>query len=86
MTKLGVYLILINALACLLMHIDKKKARQHRFRIPKNVLLGVGLLGGAFGAVCGMVLFHHKTRKPAFSVGLPLMLFLQLAGYLFWFT
>lgn len=86
MTKLELYLILINALACLLMHIDKKKARQHRFRIPESVLLSVGLLGGALGGICGMVLFHHKTRKPAFSVGLPLMFFLQLAGFLIWFT
>lgn len=86
MTKLELYLILINALACLLMHIDKKKARQHRFRIPESVLLSVGLLGGALGGICGMVLFHHKTRKPAFSVGLPLIFFLQLAGFLIWFT
>lgn len=86
MTKLELYLILINALACLLMHIDKKKARQHRFRIPESVLLSVSLLGGALGGICGMVLFHHKTRKPAFSVGLPLMFFLQLAGFLIWFT
>ena len=86
MTKLGLYLILINALACLLMHIDKKKAQQNRFRIPEKVLLGIGLAGGALGGICGMVWFHHKTRKPAFSVGLPLMLFLHLAALLFWFT
>lgn len=85
MTMLWLYLILINAAAWLLMRKDKKNARQHRFRVPETVLLGIGLLGGSLGGVCGMVMFHHKTRKPVFSIGLPVMLFIHL-GILLWFT
>ena len=40
------------------------------------VLLAV--LGGSIGAICGMKLFHHKTKKAAFSVGLPVILVLQI--------
>ena len=86
MDKFWIYLILINAAACLLMHKDKRNAQQHRFRVPEAVLLSMALLGGSFGAVCGMVLFRHKTRKPIFSVGLPLIFFLQLGLLLFRLT
>lgn len=86
MTKLWLYLILINATAWLLMLIDKRKAQRHRFRIPEAILLGLGLLGGSFGAITAMVMFHHKTRKPRFSIGLPLMLFFQIGILFLWFT
>ena len=41
---------------------DKKKARKHRWRTPESILLGLGLLGGAVGALLGMQIFRHKTR------------------------
>lgn len=81
MTKLRLYLIIINALACLLMYIDKKKARYQLRRIPEKALLAVALLGGSLGGICGMWLFHHKTRKPVFVFGLPIMLILQIWMY-----
>ena len=85
MTKLLLYLLLINALACLLMLIDKKKAQHHRWRIPEKVLLTTALLGGSLGGCLGMFLFRHKTRNPAFSIGLPVLFFLHLGLYV-WFT
>ena len=83
---LWTYLIIINVLAWLLMHQDKKNARQHRFRVPETLLLGISFCGGSLGAVCGMIWFHHKTRKPVFSVGLPVILFLQLGVLLFFYS
>ena len=58
--------------------IDKRKAVRHRWRIPEATLLGLCLLGGALGGLAGMRLFHHKTRKARFFVGVPVMLALQL--------
>ena len=58
--------------------IDKRKAVRHRWRIPEATLLGLCLLGGALGGLAGMHLFHHKTRKARFFVGVPVMLALQL--------
>ena len=85
MQHLWFYLILINALALLLMRADKQKARRRQWRIPEALLFGTALLGGSAGAVLGMLLFAHKTRKPLFSVGLPVVLILHmglLARYL----
>ena len=78
-----IYLILINAAAWLLMLIDKRNAQKHLFRVPEKVLLGIGILGGSLGGICGMVMFRHKTRKPVFSIGLPVMLLLQMAVFLY---
>ena len=83
MQHLWFYLILINALALLLMRADKQKARRRQWRIPEALLFGTALLGGSAGAVLGMLLFAHKTRKPLFSVGLPVVLILHI-GLLAW--
>lgn len=74
MKYLTVYLIIINAAAFLLMLADKKKAMKHAFRIPEATLLGVAVIGGSLGAVLGMRIFRHKTRKLKFTLGLPLLL------------
>lgn len=84
MQHLWFYLILINALALLLMRADKQKARRRQWRIPEELLFGTALLGGSAGAVLGMLLFAHKTRKPLFSVGLPVVLILHM-GLLAWY-
>ena len=73
-----VYLSLINALALLLMLSDKLRAKKHRWRIPESVLLASAALGGSLGALAGMWLFHHKTRKPKFYITIPLLLALYL--------
>lgn len=81
-----IYLILINAAAWLLMLIDKRNAQKHLFRVPEKVLLGIGILGGSLGGICGMVMFRHKTRKPVFSIGLPVILLLQIGIFLYSWT
>ncbi len=77
------YLLLINAVGLAIMLIDKRKAIRGSFRIPEAVLMGVGLLGGSLGCYVGMLAFRHKTRKPKFSIGLPVMLSLQILVFLF---
>ena len=71
------YLILINALGLLIMLADKYSARRGLWRIPERVLMGIGLAGGSIGIFLGMHLFHHKTRKPLFYVGIPAILVIQ---------
>ena len=72
------YLLIINALGLLLMHIDKQKAIKNQWRIPERVLIGIGILGGSLGCIAGMRIFHHKTQHLAFWLGLPLILFAQI--------
>lgn len=72
------YLLTVNAAAFLLMQIDKQKAKKHMWRIPQRVLLLSAVLGGSIGALAGMYVFRHKTRKPLFYLGIPLILAIQL--------
>lgn len=72
------YLVLVNAAAFLLMLADKRKARKGVWRIPESTLLGVAFFGGSIGAIAGMYVFRHKTRHIRFSLGLPLILIIQL--------
>jgi uncharacterized membrane protein YsdA (DUF1294 family) len=74
-----VYLLLINAAAFLLMLADKHKARKNRWRIPESTLMLTALLGGSIGSLAGMYLFRHKTRHLKFTIGIPVILGLQLA-------
>lgn len=77
---LTTYLVLVNAFAFLLMLTDKLKAKKGAWRIPEATLIGIAVLGGSIGAICGMYLFRHKTRHIKFCVGLPLILAAQLAA------
>ena len=85
MQILSIYLSLINALAFLLMLADKQCAKKHRWRIPESVLLASAALGGSLGALLGMWLFRHKTRKAKFFVTVPLLLAAQCA-LLYWLS
>jgi uncharacterized membrane protein YsdA (DUF1294 family) len=67
------YLILINAAGLVLMLIDKRRAVKNLWRIPERTLLLLSLAGGCVGTLLGMRLFRHKTKKPAFSIGIPVM-------------
>jgi uncharacterized membrane protein YsdA (DUF1294 family) len=62
---------------------DKRAAKRHAWRIPEATLLWLATIGGGVGALAGMLLWHHKTRKPRFAVGVPLLLIIQ-AGALWW--
>ncbi len=78
MEILLVYLSLVNALTCLLMHTDKEKARRKKWRIPEKTLLLLCAVGGSLGGLFGMYLFRHKTNHRAFAIGIPTMLVLHI--------
>ena len=79
-----IYLIIINALAFVLMFLDKQFARHHQWRIPEATLLGAAFLGGSLGELLGMYLCRHKTKHPKFYITVPLLLVVQAAA-LYWF-
>ena len=74
------YCLALNLLAFGAMFADKRLARAAARRIPERVLLGLALAGGCPGAMLGMFAFRHKTRKPRFYIGLPLILIAQIAA------
>ena len=58
---------------------DKHLAVYQKTRIPEFILLLFSFLGGAFGALCAMILFKHKTLHKMCLICVPVFLFLQLA-------
>ena len=57
---------------------DKVRAAKGRWRISEAALILAALLGGSIGALAGMRIFHHKTRHRKFTVGIPVILALQI--------
>ena len=70
--------MLMNLLTFALFHSDKRKAEKNAFRIPERGLLGFSACFGALGGILGMILFHHKTRKPKFFLLVPFFAIVQL--------
>ena len=81
MTKLIlIYLLIVNAVGFLLMLVDKQKARKRLWRIPESTLLLAAAVGGSIGCLAGMYTFRHKTKHLKFTMGIPAILTLQIAG------
>jgi len=74
-----IYVLFVTFLGIASMASDKIRAMEHRFRIPESVLITIAVIGGSIGSILGMVLFHHKTRKAKFHIGLPVILAVQIA-------
>ncbi|MBQ8358361.1 MAG: DUF1294 domain-containing protein [Oscillospiraceae bacterium] len=72
------YLLLINAVAFVLMLADKQKARKKKWRIPESTLIASAVIGGSLGALAGMYIFRHKTKHPKFTIGIPVILVIQI--------
>lgn len=73
-----IYVIIINVIGFLSMFIDKQKAKRGNWRIPEKTLVTIALLGGSIGGLLGMHIFRHKTHKPRFSIGFPVILVVQI--------
>ncbi|MBR2452804.1 MAG: DUF1294 domain-containing protein [Clostridia bacterium] len=72
-----------NIFVMLAFGLDKLLARMKKWRISEQVLLLLTFLFGGMGALFGMVLFNHKTRKGKFRFGVPVIVVLNaLAAFL----
>lgn len=85
MKYFAIYLIIVNAAAFLLMLADKRKAKKKQWRIPEKVLFGSAIIGGSIGAILGMYTFRHKTKHTTFTVGMPIILALQIIALVVYF-
>ncbi len=68
---------MINLAVLLLYGLDKWKAKNHRWRVSEAALMMAAVFG-VFGAYGGMHLFHHKTQKPKFYIGVPVIFVVEL--------
>ncbi len=76
---LMIYLAAVNAAALGAYGLDKRRAAAGGKRIRVAVLLGLAALGGSAGALAGMYLFRHKTKKNYFVLGIPMIMAAQAA-------
>ena len=77
------YLLAITLIAFLIFGVDKWKAKRKKThestrRVPEKTLFLLAALGGSLGALLGMKAFHHKTLHKTFTIGIPLILILQI--------
>ncbi|MBQ4482356.1 MAG: DUF1294 domain-containing protein [Lachnospiraceae bacterium] len=71
------YFIVINIITFLLFGADKLKAIRGRWRIKEATLLIFCMAFGSIGGLAGMHIFHHKTKKPLFCIGVPAIIIIQ---------
>lgn len=77
-TLILAWLLVINLIAFFSMGRDKRKARNGEWRTPEATLFMQAVIGGSVGSILGMTVFHHKTRKLKFRIGMPLILLVQV--------
>ena len=72
-----VVVVFINGIGFGLMGSDKQRAMHHQWRISEQTFLTIALFGGSIGILVGMFVFHHKTNKALFYIGIPLIIGFQ---------
>lgn len=77
------WLLAVNLVTFCTFGWDKRSAKKGRWRIRESTLLGMCAVGGTIGGLLAMRLFHHKTRKKPFFIGVPLMLAAQVGLLLY---
>lgn len=73
-----IYLAAVNIITFIMFGADKARAVKGRWRISEAALILAALMGGSIGALAGMRIFHHKTRHRKFTIGIPVILALQI--------
>ena len=73
-----IYLGIINIITFIAFGIDKYAALNSKSRVRNVTLLGLAFIGGTIGGLLAMYLFKHKTKKDYYSVGLWLMIIMQI--------
>ena len=68
------YLIIINILTFIIYGIDKEKSKKNKYRISEKTLITLAIIRGPLGALLGMNIFHHKTKKTKFIILIPLIM------------
>lgn len=78
-----IYLLIVNAAGFLSMLVDKHKAKKNLWRIPERTLFFIAAIGGSLGSLIGMYTVRHKTKHLTFTLGIPLILSVQIAAAYF---
>ena len=77
------YFIVISLWATGLTIYDKRVARKGLWRIKERTLLLVAAIGGSVAMILTMRMIRHKTQHAKFTVGIPVIIVLQIAVAVF---
>lgn len=72
------YLVIINFITFAAFAVDKIAAIERKSRIKIVTLLALSFFGGSIGGLIAMYLLRHKTKKDYFTVGIPLIMIMQV--------
>ncbi len=73
-----IYLVVINIIAVIVTVHDKFAAQRGAWRVKERTLMLISALGGAPAMYLTMLTIHHKTRKPLFMIGIPVIFIIEL--------
>ena len=73
-----IYLVVINIIAVIVTVHDKSAAQRGAWRVKESTLMLISALGGAPAMYLTMLTIHHKTRKPLFMIGIPVIFIIEL--------
>lgn len=71
------YFLVLNLITFFIYGLDKAKSAMGAWRVSERRLLSLAILGGSLGAILGMKIFRHKTRKNSFLLAFILILVIQ---------
>ena len=81
-----IYLFVINIITFISFGLDKYAANNDKWRIKNVTLLGLAFIGGTIGGLLAMHVFRHKTQKDYYTVGLWLMIIMQILLLIYLFN
>ena len=77
------YFIFVNLWATGLTIYDKRAAQKGSWRIKERTLLLIAVIGGSIAMILTMRKIRHKTQHAKFTVGIPVIMVLQIAVAVF---
>ncbi len=71
-------ILVINVYGFTLVAVDKNRAIKRKWRIPEQRIFLICWLGATVGVYLGLLIFHHKTRRTKFMLGIPLIFIFEI--------
>ena len=79
----GAYFALISIIAIAVTVADKAKAKAGAWRVKESTLLLLSAIGGSVAMFITMQVIRHKTKHAKFMIGIPLIIAVQVAAFIF---
>ena len=79
----GIYFAVVSLVAVIVTTADKIKAKAGAWRVKEATLLLLSAIGGSVAMLITMLVIRHKTKHAKFMLGIPLIIAVQIAAFIF---